>query len=278
MSAAEAPSRDASAGLAGLDLTPTGDAAPPLRRIARAVAFDTRTLLRNGEQLLVSLGFPVLALLVLVNAPLDALGLPADRAGLAPIDVVAPGILAMAVLGTSFTGQAIALGFDRRYGVLRLLATTPLGRGGFLAGRLGSVLVIEVLQVLVLGSVALALGWRPWQQGTVAVPALLIALLLGTASLVSIALLLAGTLRAEAVLAIANVVYVLLLGAGVLLPAAVLPPALAGLVVLLPSGAMGEAARAATIDGSLAAAPLLVMAVWAVLAGAAAARWVRWSD
>lgn len=262
----------------GLDLRPAGGPAPMARRLWRATAFDTRTLLRNGEQLLVSLGLPVLALVVLVNAPLDALALPAGRAGLPRIDLVAPGVLAMAVLGTSFTGQAIALGFDRRYGVLRLLATTPLGRSGFLVGRLGSVLAVEVLQVLVLGAVAVVLGWRPWQAGPAAVPLLLLTLLLGTAALVSVALLLAGTLRAEAVLAIANVVYVLLLGAGVLLPAGLLPAGLAGIVVLLPSGAMGEAARAASIDGAPDLLPFVVMALWAVLAAGAAARWVRWSD
>ncbi len=275
---ADPPPEASRARPAELDLRPRGGAAPRASRVARAVAFDTTTLLRNGEQLLVSLGFPVLALVVLVNAPLEALALPAGRAGLARVDLAAPGVLALAVLGTSFTGQAIALGFDRRYGVLRLLATTPLGRSGFLAGRLGSVLVVQALQVLVLGAVAVALGWRPWEAGGAALPALLVALLLGSAALVSLALLLAGTLRAEAVLAIANVVYVLLLGAGVLLPAAVLPPGLAAVAVLLPSGAMGEAARAATIDGSLAVVPLVVMAAWAVLGAAAAARWVRWSD
>ena len=266
------------AALDDLDLSPAGSGAPASRRLLRATVFDARLLLGNGEQLLVSLGLPVLALLALVHAPLAALGLPARLAALPPVDVVAPGVLAMAVLGTSFTGQAIQLGFDRRYGVLRLLATTPLGRSGFLAGRLGSVLLVEALQVLVLGAVAVVMGWRPWSAGAWAVPALLLALLLGSAAMVCLALLLAATLRAEAVLALANVVYVLLLGAGVLLPAAALPPALGAAVSLLPSGAMGEAARAASIDGALALVPLAVMAAWAALAGVAAARWGRWSS
>lgn len=272
------PTGRAAGALSSLDLSPAGGSAPTARRLASATAFDTRLLLRNAEQLLVSLGFPVIALLALVNAPLAALGLPARLDALAPVDVVAPGVLAMAVLGTSFTGQAIQLGFDRRYGVLRLLATTPLGRSGFLAGRLGSVLVVEALQVLVLGGAAVALGWRPWSAGPLAVPALLLALALGSAAMVSIALLLASTLRAEAVLALANVVYVLLLGAGVLLPVSVLPAGLAVLASFTPSGAMGEAARAAGIDGAVAVLPLVVMALWAAAAAAAAARWGRWSS
>ena len=52
-------------------------------------------------------------------------------------------------------------------------------------------------------------------------------LLLGSAAFVALALLLAGTLRAEAVLAVANLVWVLLLGLGVLVPTDLLPGALA---------------------------------------------------
>jgi ABC-2 type transport system permease protein len=261
-----------------LDLVPAGAAAPAWRRVAAQARFDVGVLVRNGEQLLVSLVLPVLALVLLAAAPLEALGLPRDLAALPPVDVVAPGVLAMAVLSTAFTGQAIQLGFDRRYGVLRLLATTPLGRGGFLAGRLLAVLALEAAQVLVLGGVAVALGWRPWQAGAGALALLGLVLLLGTAAFVALALLLAGTLRAEAVLALANLVFVLLLaGGGVLLPARGLPGPLAAVAPLLPSGALGEAARAAALTGSLPLAPVLVMVAWTALAGALVVRTFRWS-
>ncbi len=59
------------------------------------------------------------------------------------------------------------------------------------------------------------------------------------------ALLLAGTLRAEAVLAVANLVWVLLLAGG----GVVIPPHRLGrasiLAALLPSGALGDGLRAA---------------------------------
>ena len=66
---------------------------------------------------------------------LDVVPLPEPR-----IAAVAPGVLALAVMSTAFTGQAIALGFDRRYGVIRRLAATALPRWLLVAGRLVAVL------------------------------------------------------------------------------------------------------------------------------------------
>ena len=242
--------------------------APPWRRVLAQASFESRILLRNGEQLLVAIVLPALALVGLTLADVPAL------ASGPRIDVVAPGILALAVMSTAFTGQAIQTGFDRRYGVLRLLGTTPLGRGGLLAGKLVGVLAVELLQVVVLGGVALALGWRPVVAGFG--PALL-AGLLGTAAFVALALLLAGTLRAEAVLAVANLVWVLLLAGGaVVVPAHRMPSGLATVASALPSGALGAAMRTALMTGRLAVGPCLVLLAWAVGAGAAAARWFRW--
>lgn len=261
-----------------LHLAPGGGPAPAWRRVLGQARFDTSVLLRNGEQLLVSLVLPVLALLALVRLPLDSLGLPPALAGLAPVDVVTPGVLGLAVVSTAFTGQAIQLGFDRRYGVLRMLATTPLGRGGLLAGRVLAVAVVEVVQVVVLSAIALALGWRPLAQGAAAPLWLALALLAGTAAFGALAVLLAGLLRAEAVLGLANLVYVLLLAVGgLLLPREGLPGPLASAAAVLPSAALGDAARAATLDGTLAVVPLLVMLAWAAVAGLLAARTFRWS-
>lgn len=244
-------------------------AAPLVRRVAAQAGFEMRTVLRNGEQLIITLVLPLMLLVALTRTSVIDLG-TADR-----VDLVAPGVLALAVMSTAFTSQAIATGFDRRNGVLRLLATTPLGRGGLLAGKVLGVLGLELLQMLVLGGTAVALGWRPPLEG---VPAAALVLLLGTAAFTSFALLIAGVLRAEAVLAVANLVWVLLLaGGGVLLPVDLLPGPLAGLAVLLPSGALGEGLRAVlTTGGSPGLGAITVLALWAGVLGAAAARFFRW--
>lgn len=239
--------------------------------VSRAVAqarFDARIMLRNGEQLLLTLILPALLLIAL-----SRFGLP----GVAPtgrrIDTVAPGVLALAVMSTAFTGQAIGTGFDRRHGVLRMLATTPLGREGLLAGRMLAVLAVEVVQMVVLGALALALGWRPAVSGLPWAGLLVVA---GTAAFVALGLLLAGTLRAEAVLAGANLVWVLLLaGGGVVLPT----NAMGGwgsVARLLPSGALGDGMRAALQEGRLDAVAILVLLGWTAVGTAMATRYFRW--
>ncbi len=248
---------------------PAPGAAPFARQVRAQAAMETRLLLRNGEQLLLAVVIPVIALVggVLASRHLD-LKL-AHRA----VDVLTPGVLALAIMSTAFTSLAIATGFERRYGLLKRLGVSPLPRSGLLAGKVGALLVVEVLQAIVICGVGFALGWRPSGPGfLVAVPVVL----LGTAAFASLGLLLAGTLRAEATLAAANLVYLLLMAGG----AVVLPRSSYGgfgvLLQYLPSGALGDALRAGFIDGRMAFVPLLVLAAWAVAGTALAARFFKW--
>jgi ABC-2 type transport system permease protein len=225
--------------------------------------------LRNGEQLLLTLVIPLVVLIGLSHLPPDVVGdAPA-------IDAVAPGVLALAVLSTAFTGQAIATGFERRYGVLRLLGSTPLGRGGLLVAKTLAVLAVETLQVLLLVGVAKALGWHPMGSWLAAI-ALLV---LGTAAFSALGLLLAGTLRAEATLAVANGVYLLLLAiGGVVIPVDRLPESVQPLVSALPSAALGDGLRDVLLHGSaFPVGPATVLLVWALVAGGLTARTFRWS-
>ncbi len=244
-------------------------AAPARSRVLARAAFETRVLLANGEQLLVSVVLPALALVGLALASVPDLG-PDSRAALATA-----GALALAVVSTAFTGQAISTGFDRRAGVLRLLGTTPLGRGGLLAAKGLAVLSVLVVQVVVLVVLGLALGARPEPGGILPT---LVTLVLGSAAFVALALVLAGTLRAEAVLAVANLVWVLLLGLGVLFPTALLPGALATVAALLPSGALGDAMRTAFVDGGWPWAQWAVLVGWGLAGGWLARRFFRWGD
>ena len=79
----------------------------------------------------------------------------ADQMAAGRIDVIVPGVLALAVVSTAFTGQAIATGFDRRYGVLRLLGVTPLGSRGLLVAKAVAVAGVVAVQTLVLGGLGL---------------------------------------------------------------------------------------------------------------------------
>ena len=244
--------------------------AAPLARVTGQARFELGTLLRNGEQLLVSVVLPLGALLGLALTQTPSLG--AGRR----IDVAVPGVLALCVISAAFTSQAIATGFDRRSAVLRLLGTTPLGRGGLLGAKAAATLGVEVLQWVLVGALGLALGWRPEVSG---VPYAVLLLLLGTWAFVALALLLAGTLRAEGVLAVANLLWVLLLVVGgVVVPRSELPSGVAAVVGLLPSAALGDGLRDALGSGVLAWGAVAVLVGWGGVASLLAARTFRWSE
>lgn len=250
-------------------LAPRPGAAPRSRVLAAQTAAEIRMTLRNGEQLLLTLVIPLILLVALSHLPSDVVGhSPA-------IDAVTPGILALAVISTAFTGLAIATGFERRYGVLKLLGATPLGRSGLLVAKTLGVLAVEVVQVTLVVVVAGFLGWSPVGSPLPAV----VLIVLGTATFASLGLLLAGTLRAEATLAVANGLYLLLLAVGgVVIPADRLPAAVQPLVALLPSAALGQGLRDVLLHGQgLPPGPVVVLLVWAAIGGVITARTFRWS-
>ena len=236
---------------------------------AQARAELTMTL-RNGESLLLALGIPVLLLVFFTLV--DVLPTPAGTRE--PVDFLAPGILALATMSTAMVNLAIATGFQRGYGVLKRLRTTPLSRPGLLAAKIVAVLAVQLVQVVVLVLVAVALGWRPSR----AVGAAVAAVLLGTVAFCGLGLLLAGTLKAELTLALANGLYlVLLLLGGMVVPLDSLPDALRAVAELLPAAALSDALRASLGQG--AAVPTrawLVLVAWAAAAPVAAAATFRW--
>ncbi len=249
--------------------TPQPGAAPLSRQVAAQTTMEARLLLRNGEQLLLALVIPVL---VLVGAVLGAERLGLDLAHPA-VDAFTPGVLALAVLSSSFTSLAIMTGFERRYGVLKRLGASPLPRSGLLLGKVGALAVVEVVQAVVIGGVGLALGWRPLAGG---IPLAVLVALLGTFAFAALGLLLAGVLRAEATLAAANLVYLLLLaGGGVVLPSSSYGAA-SGVVSWLPSAALGDGMRAALLDGTVPGRELVVLLMWGAAAAALTARTFRW--
>ena len=243
-------------------------AAPVSRRVIAQTGLELRNLLRNGEQLLITMVIPVLVLVFFSLAPIVDVG--SGRR----VDFLAPGVLALAVLSTAFTSQAIATGFERRYGVLKRLGATPLGRGGLLLGKTLAVLAVEVLQIVVLSVVALLLGWHPHGSAPIA----LLLLVLGTAAFSGLGLLIAGTLRAEATLAVANLLYLVLLAlGGVMFPLSTFGGGAERTLELLPIAALSDGLRTVLQQGAgLPVRDLVVLLVWAVAGLGLAARTFRW--
>ncbi len=250
-----------------MDLSPAPGSAPVARMVRAQAAFETRMMLRNGENLLLTVLIPTLLLVLFSAVEVIDTG-PGER-----VDFLAPGILALAVMSTAFTGQAIATGFERRYGVLKRLAVSPLPRWALLTGKTLSVLLVIALQLALLTATAFVLGWDPVGEIGMVLPLLLV----GTAAFSGLGLLMAGTLRAEATLGAANLVYlVLLMCGGIVIPLEKFGAA-EGVLELTPAAALATGLRDVFtgVDATPWAA-LAVLAVWAVTSLAAAARWFRW--
>jgi ABC-2 type transport system permease protein len=237
------------------------------KMLAAQFGLELKLLLRNGEQLLLTMFIPITLLVGLTLLPLGSFG--ENRAA-----VFTPAIMALAVISTAFTGQAIAVAFDRRYGALKRLGATALPVWGIIAGKSLAVVAVVFLQSLILGVIGLALGWRPSPLGLV-LGAVIIAL--GTFGFAALGLLLGGTLRAEIVLAIANLAWFVFAGLGALtLEGGMVPRAVAWVARLTPSGALTEAlTRAMTL--SVDWFGLAVLAAWGVVAAVCALRWFRFT-
>lgn len=254
-----------------LDLSPAPGAAPRARMLRAQTAMELRLLLRNGEQVLLTIVVPLILLIAGTRSD-RVVDLGSGR----PIDIIAPGVLALAVLSTSFTSLAIATGFERRYGVLKRLGASPLPRSGLMIGKIGAVVVIELMQLVLLVGVALLLGWQP-VHGIAPWLWLICLAVLGTSAFGALGLLIAGTLRAEITLAVANLVYVVLLvGGGVLVPLDRYPDAAQSLLAWLPSAALGEGLRDAFMHGGAPWPAAAVLAAFTAVVGLFTARSFSW--
>lgn len=252
--------------------SPTPAASGPARVIAHA-RLEARTLLTNGEQIMVTIILPALVFLGLLYIPMPA---ASDAAHASPLIHAVASTAVTAVIATSMTSQAITTGFDRRAGVLRWIATTPLGRGGYLAGKLLALSIIHVLQVVALGALALASGWHPSAfELLLSIPLWV----LGAAAFGALGLFIAGTLRAEAVLALSNIIFILLVAlGGVAIPAAGLPDWLSPVVSLLPSAALMDALLA-TLSGNWP--PIISVALlvgWGIVFTALTSKFFKWTS
>lgn len=247
--------------------TPDPRPAAVPKMLAAQFALELRLLLRNGEQLLLTMFIPITLLIGLIVLPLGDFG--DDRPG-----TFVPAIMALAVISTAFTGQAIAVAFDRRYGALKRLGATALPVWGIITGKSLAVVAVVFLQSILLGAIGMALGWRPEVVGLL-LGAVVIAL--GTAGFAALGLLLGGTLRAEIVLAVANLLWFVFAGLGALtLEGQAVPGALAWAARLTPSGALTEAltqAMALSVDWP----GLAVLAAWGGVAALCALRWFRFT-
>lgn len=244
-------------------------AAPPLQKIFAQTRVELLLTLRRGESVLITLVVPVL--LLIFFASLNIIPASTSKA----VDFLLPGILALAVMAAGMVSLGIATAYERYYGVLKRLGSSPLPRSGLLIAKMISVLVLELIQVLILISVAAILyGWRPAGSPFLT----LIILAIGTVTFSALGLAMAGALRAEVTLASANGLYLLflLLGGGIL-PLSHLPPTLAAIAEILPAAALTQALQATMAAHTpFPLDSLVILVIWTIAILLVAMKTFKW--
>ncbi|MDI3339637.1 MAG: ABC transporter permease [Sphaerobacter sp.] len=225
--------------------------------------------LRRAEGVLITMIVPIVLLIFFASIGLKPEGY--ER----PIDFLLPGMLALAVMSSGLVSLSIRTAYERSYGVLKRLGSTPLSRPTLIGAKVLATVLIQLVEiVLLIGIASVGYGWRP--SGSLA--GALLALVLGTVVFAGLGLLMAGALRAETTLALANALYLLfLLLGGIVWPVERLPGLLSLPARLLPSSAFADALRQTL--GAQPALPwldLLILAGWSVLAIVLASRTFRW--
>ena len=231
---------------------------------------ELKILLRNGEQLLLTVIIPVMLLVFFSRVDVLPIGDVAE-----PVDFLTPGVIALAVMSSSMVSLGISTGFERGYKVLKRLGATPLGRGRWISAKISSIVIVEVLQLAILLGVAFSLGWNSdsarWLStiGAVAV---------GTVAFGGLGLLIAGRLRAEVNLAALNGLYlILLLLGGMVIPFDELPGGLAAVARSLPSGALADVIRDSLVGGAdRPGTSWIILGAWALVSPVLAALTFRW--
>ncbi len=247
-------------------------ASPGTRALVQA-RWETGLLLRNGEQLLLTIAIPLGVLVVLGVTDV----LPAASDGATGSERIASAlgiVMTVSVISAGFTSLAIATAFERRSGALRFLGTTPLTRPELLGGKLLATLAVTAVSVVITALAALLLGWRPIAGAGWSIPMLA----LGVAAWVPWGLALGGSLRAEAVLALANGAFlVILMFGGVVIPASSLPGPLGSVVTYLPSGALVDGLSSALLMGEPDGTAMVILVAWSLAGSLLATRVFRWS-
>ena len=120
---------------------PTPSASGP-RSFARAVLAQSRAELlltaRRGESVLITIIVPAVLLIFFASLKLVPSGFGK------PIDYLLPGMLELAIMSTGMVSLGIATAYERYYGVLKRLGSSPLPRGGLLLAKAINVDLVTV--------------------------------------------------------------------------------------------------------------------------------------
>ncbi|MGZ0203051.1 ABC transporter permease [Streptomyces sp. RM1] len=218
--------------------------------------------------------FPTLLLVILGSIPSFREADP-SLGGLRPVDAYVPIAVLIALIMSGVQSLPQVLTGHRERGILRRMRLTPVRPAVLLSAQMvmtGTVALASALLALVVGRLAFDVRLPARPAGY------LPALLLATASALALGSVVSALSRTTKMAgAIGTAVFFpMMFCAGVWLPVQEMPRTLARVVELTPFGAAARALGEAAAGDWPGWGHLGVLAAWAVLLTAAAARWFRW--
>lgn len=236
---------------------------------------QTKVFLREPLSVLFGLVFPAVLLLVIGSAFPGATEPTAEFNGRSLVDVYAPAAVILGLATLAIAMLPANLGTDRERGILRRLSTTPAHPRALVAAHL----IVQAVAVTCATAAAVLLGMLvldlpfPRSFGW-----FVIAFALATASLLAVGLLIGALVpTASAGQTTGMLLYFpLLFFAGIYVPLAVMPQSIRTISGWTPAGAAVEALGDSWAGTTPTVESLLVMLLYAVVAGGLAVWRFRW--
>jgi ABC-2 type transport system permease protein len=231
------------------------------------VRYEQRAYWRNRGRGIFTFVFPLMFLVIF--ASIDKGAHISSRGGIAYDDFFVPGILAYALIATTYVNMAISTAILRDEGILKRMQGTPMPRWAYVAGRIGSTITI----VLIMAAVVLILGVSAYGLHVRAstLPGLIVFLVLGTAVFTTLGI---GIVRfinsAEAAPVIVNLtVLPLTFISSVWFPTDNLPKALNDVANIFPIRPLADGLQYVfdprTHGAGLKGADIRTLAIWSVV-------------
>ena len=252
----------------------------PLPRPARRTAFgkivlnEARLAWRRPVGLSAGVGLPVLLLVLFGELPAFHQTL-AEIGGLTLFDVYVPVLLMFGLAMLALMGLPVPLASYRELGVLRRLSTTPVPRSWLLAAQVVVQMCVAVTATFAMIVISITAFGAPAPKSP---GGLVLSFLLAIAGLFPVGLLVAALARtANAASVIGRLTFFpLMFFAGLWLPRALMPVVLRDISNYTPLGAAVQAIQDSMQTGFPPAAPLLVLAAYALVFSFLARRFFRW--
>jgi ABC-2 type transport system permease protein len=232
--------------------------------VAWQIRYEQRAFWRNRARSFFAFMFPLMFLVIFASL-YSGKTLPGSR-GVSYNDFFVPGILAYGVITTTFVNIAVSTAILRDEGVLKRMQGTPLPRWCYLAGRIGSaVLVVGAMTAVTLLFGSLAYGVH--LPGTTLL-GFALALILGAACFTTLGIGLVRYIRnAETAPPIVNIAILpLTFISGIWFTSSEMPGWLRQIAELFPIHALADAFQYAfdprTTGAGIRVADLRTLAIW----------------